>query len=88
MLGWELERVNHPWAGNIGTWAPVDAPPPSIDVPSGVVVLKRRWVALRTFAWLGKSRRMTRDFEALPETTENLVYEVMIRLMVRRLARR
>lgn len=40
----------------------------------------------RTFAWLGKSRRMSRDFEALPETSENFVYEVMIRLMVRRLA--
>jgi transposase len=51
------------------------------------VVLKRRWVVERTFAWLGKSRRMAKDDEALVETAENLVYEVMIRLMVRRLAK-
>ncbi len=86
-LGWTLEIVKHPWSGNLTTWAPVGQPPPPIHVPAGFVVLKRRWVVERTFAWFGKSRRMSRDFEALEETTENLVYEVMIRLMVRRLAR-
>ncbi|THF71063.1 IS5 family transposase [Deinococcus sp. Arct2-2] len=85
-LGWDLEIVKHPWSGNLTTWGPVDRPPPPIHVPAGFVVLKRRWVVERTFAWFGKSRRMSRDFEALAETTENLVYEVMIRLMVRRLA--
>lgn len=87
VLGWTLEIVKHPWSGNLWTWAPVDQPPPPIEVPAGFVVLKRRWVVERTFAWLGKSRRMSRDFEALPATSENLVYEVMIRLMLRRLAR-
>ena len=52
------------------------------------MVLKRRWVVERTFAWFGKSRRMSRDYEASAETTENLIYEVMIRLMVRRLAKK
>lgn len=56
-------------------------------MPRGFVVLKRRWVVERTFAWLGKSRRMAKDDEALVETAENLVYAVMIRLMVRRLAK-
>lgn len=86
-LGWTLEIVKHPWSGNLRTWAPVDQPPPPIYVPEGFVVLKRRWVVERTFAWFGKSRRMSRDYEASGETTENLIYEVMIRLMVRRLAR-
>lgn len=41
----------------------------------------------RTFAWLGKCRRLSKDDEALPETTEALVYLAMIRLMLRRLGR-
>ncbi|WP_295815539.1 IS5 family transposase [uncultured Deinococcus sp.] len=86
-LGWTLEIVKHPWSGWQGTWAPKDAPPRIVEVPKGFVVLKRRWVVERTFAWLGKSRRMAKDYEALVETAENLVYEVMIRLMVRRLAK-
>ncbi|MFC4424849.1 IS5 family transposase [Deinococcus navajonensis] len=86
-LGWTLEIVKHPWSGWQGTWAPKDAPPRVVEVPTGFVVLKRRWVVERTFAWLGKSRRMAKDYEALVETAENLVYEVMIRLMVRRLAK-
>ncbi|WP_412030568.1 IS5 family transposase [Deinococcus yunweiensis] len=86
-LGWTLEIVKHPWSGWQGTWAPKDAPPRFVEVPKGFVVLKRRWVVERTFAWLGKSRRMAKDYEALVETAENLVYEVMIRLMVRRLAK-
>ncbi|MBB5379293.1 transposase [Deinococcus metalli] len=49
--------------------------------------MKRRWVVERTFAWLGKSRRMAKDDEALVETAEDLMYEVMFRLMVRRLAK-
>ena len=87
-LGWTLEIVKHPWPGNTRTWAPIDQPPPPICVPEGFVVLKRRWVVERTFAWFGKSRRMSRDYEASAETTENLIYEVMIRLMVRRLAKK
>jgi transposase len=86
-LGWTMEIVKHPWSGWQGTWAPKDAPPRVVEVPKGFVVLKRRWVVERTFAWLGKSRRMAKDYEALIETAENLVYEVMIRLMVRRLAK-
>ncbi|WP_189642933.1 IS5 family transposase [Deinococcus piscis] len=86
-LGWTLEIVKHPWSGRQGTWAPKDAPPRMVEVPAGFVVLKRRWVVERTFAWIGKSRRMSKDYEALPETSENLVYEVMIRLMVKRLAK-
>ncbi|MFB9991945.1 IS5 family transposase [Deinococcus oregonensis] len=50
-------------------------------------VLPRRWVVERTFAWLGKCRRLSKDDEALPETTQHLVYLAMIRLMLRRLVR-
>jgi len=46
----------------------------------------RRWVIERTFAWLGLSRRLSKDYERLPETAETMIYGVMSRLMLRRLA--
>jgi putative transposase len=53
----------------------------------GFRVLPRRWVVERTFSWLSQNRRMSKDYERLPETGEALIYVAMIRLMVRRLAR-
>lgn len=50
------------------------------------VVLPRRWVVERTFAWLGMSRRLTRDYERLTETSEVMIYIAMTRLMLRRLS--
>jgi putative transposase len=41
----------------------------------------------RTFAWILRNRRMSRDYEFLAETTEALIYLAMIRLMVSRLAK-
>jgi putative transposase len=55
--------------------------------PRGFIVLPRRWVIERTFAWIVRNRRMSRDYEFLAETTEALVYIAMIRLMIRRLAK-
>lgn len=51
------------------------------------MVPKHRWVVERPCTWLGKSRWMAKEDEALVETAVNLIYEVMIRLMVRRLAK-
>lgn len=52
----------------------------------GFAVLKKRWVVERTFAWLMGCRRLVRDYELLPETSETFIYLAMIRIMVRRLA--
>jgi putative transposase len=81
-LGWSLEIVKPPsrWV-----WvAPGEEPPP---YPRGFIVLPRRWVIERTFAWILGNRRMSRDYEFLAETTEALIYLAMIRLMVSRLAK-
>jgi putative transposase len=53
----------------------------------GFKLLPHRWIVERTFAWLTRSRRLSRDFERLPETTEAFIYVAMIHLMTKRLAR-
>lgn len=52
----------------------------------GFTVLARRWVVERTFGWLGRSRRLSKDYEQLTETSEAMIYAVMVRLMLKRLA--
>ena len=56
------------------------------DQVKGFQVLPRRWVVERTFGWLGRFRRLSKDYEGLTSTSEAMVYAAMIRLMVRRLA--
>ncbi len=53
----------------------------------GFEALPRRWVVERTFSWLSQNRRMSKDYERLPESSEAFIYVAMSRLMVRRLAR-
>jgi len=53
----------------------------------GIEVLPRRWVVERTFAWLGRCRRLAKDYEFLPQSSEAMVYVTMIRLMVKRLGK-
>lgn len=55
------------------------------DDQKGFVVLPRRWVVERTFAWLMNSRRLARDYERLVESSEAMVKVSMIHLMLKRL---
>jgi putative transposase len=57
------------------------------DAVKGFKLLPRRWVVERTFGWLGRYRRLSKDYERLPASSEAMVYWAMTRLMVRRLAR-
>jgi putative transposase len=52
----------------------------------GFVLLPRRWVVERTFSWFGRYRRLSKDYERLPEVSEAFIYAAMVHLMVRRLA--
>ena len=49
-------------------------------------VVKKRWIVERSFAWLTFQRRLNRDYDFLPETTESWVHLAFIRMMIRRLA--
>jgi transposase len=50
------------------------------------VVLPRRWMVGRAFAWRGRRQRMSKDYEFLTESSEAFIYPAMIRLMLKRLA--
>ena len=86
-LGWDMEVVK-------GGWTDIDLKrvflPPGMklpQIPKGFQVLPRRWVVERTFAWLGRNRRLAKDYEYLTTTGEALIYASMVRLMLRRLAK-
>ncbi len=53
----------------------------------GFVVLPRRWVVERAFAWISKHRRCVRDYETRPAHHEAMIHIAMIMVMSRRLAR-
>jgi putative transposase len=48
-------------------------------------VLKWRWIVERTFAWLGRYRRLSKDYEGTEESSESWIYVAMTHLMLRRL---
>lgn len=56
------------------------------DDVKGFVVLPRRWVVERTFSWLCRYRRLSKDYEQLTENSEAMILIAMINLMSRRLA--
>ncbi len=53
----------------------------------GFQVLPHRWVVERIFGWLGRYRRLSKDYEGLPESSESIIFAAMIHLMVKRLGR-
>lgn len=55
------------------------------DDLKGFVILPKRWIVERTFAWLNNHRRLSKDYERYPKTSETMIQIAMIRLMLRRL---
>ena len=56
------------------------------DDQKGFKILPRRWVVERTFGWLMNYRRLGRNYEFWPETSETIVKIAMIHVMLQRLA--
>lgn len=88
----KLIWADHGYSGQLVDWVKVTCNW-ILDIvkrPSGMKgfkVLPHRWVVERTFGWLNKYRRLSKDYECLTDTSEAMIYTAMIRLMVRRLAR-
>ncbi len=78
-LGW---RVEVPYHRNRQMWRYGLE-----EKPRGFQVLPRRWVVERTFAWLSQVRRLSKDYERLPEMAVAMIYGAMSRLMLRRLVK-
>ena len=55
-----------------------------IPIERGFKVMPRRWVVERTFAWIGKYRRMSKDYEYFTKTSEAMIYLCMTRTMISR----
>jgi putative transposase len=55
------------------------------DDVKGFVILPKRWIVERTFGWFGRYRRLSKDYEALTDSSESMIYLAMIHLMVRRI---
>ena len=96
-LGWSVELVERPrkpapkevlmaWARE---WAKegVKVNWENLLPAPGFQVLPRRWVVERTFSWIDQNRRMSKDFERLPESGEAFIHVAISRLVTRRLAR-
>ena len=79
--GWTLEIVERPprWG-----WDPIGVEPPPVPA---FTVLPRRWVVERPIAWVGRYRRLSKEYAYLPESRATMIYLAMSRLMLRRLAR-
>jgi putative transposase len=71
------------WAKTLGRWT-IEIVKRSDDV-EGFKVLPKRWIVERTFAWLGKYRRLSKDYESLTDSSESMIRIAMINLMIHRL---
>ena len=97
VLGWSAEIVRHPPKPApeevMRTWVrefdkegiPID-PDKLLPGQGPRPFLPKRWVVERTFSWLSQNRRLSKDYERLPESSEAFIYVAMSRLMARRLA--
>ncbi len=56
------------------------------DGQQGFEVLPRRWVVERTHAWLGRNRRLSKEYEHWPDNTESVIYLASLHHLLQRLA--
>jgi putative transposase len=73
------------WVKEFGGWLLEIVPKPERKKGEPLKVMKWRWIVERTFAWLGRDRRLSKDYERQPESSEAMIYIAMIHLMLRRL---
>jgi putative transposase len=84
-MGITLEVAQRAAGGRRRRWLPAGVEPPVVPA---FAVVPRRWVVERTFGWLGRFRRLSKDYEFLPVTSEAVIYLAMIQILTRRLANR
>ena len=86
-LGWTVEIVPKEHNESHQTWELRDGVPVLVRQPKGgFQVQRKRWVVERTLAWLTRFRRLSRDYEGLPASSEAFLQLGAIRLMLGRLS--
>jgi transposase len=80
-LGIELSIVKRPkkWS-----WCAAGTEPP--EVP-GFTHLPKRWIVERTFAWIGKYRRLSKDYEYSVDSSVSMIFLALSRNLIRRMAK-
>jgi putative transposase len=84
---WGDSHVDTALAHGWVMWAWVGVVVRKLVGQAGFVVQPRRWIVERTFGWLGRSRRLSKEYERTVESSEAFIKIAMIHLMVRRLRR-
>jgi len=100
VLRHQFPRLRHLWADGAyagalvdGVWSLRSRRKVRLEITKrahaakGFEVSPTRWMVERTLGWFNRYRRLSKDSELLPETSEAVIYVVMIHLMIRRLAR-
>ncbi|RSO04539.1 IS5 family transposase [Streptomyces sp. WAC 06783] len=82
--GITIQIVQRKDGGFRGTWAKADAPPRAVPT---FAVVPRRWVIERSFVWLGRYRRLSKDYQYLAASQENAIYLATVMLLLHRVAR-
>jgi putative transposase len=75
------------WCKEQGGWELQIVERSSSADTQGFAVLPRRWIVERTFGWLMRNRRLSKDYERKAQSSESFMKVAMIRLMLKRLAR-
>jgi transposase len=84
-LNANLEIKKHPWDGRQGGWYPVKSRPKRILKPNKFVVLPKRWIVERSFAWINNHRRNSKDYEHDPKSSETFIFLSMISNTMKRI---
>ena len=71
------------WAAKTGDWL-LEIVKRTDTLPK-FIVLPKRWIVERTFGWLGRYRRLSKDYELTIPSSESMIYIAMINLMLHRL---
>lgn len=77
------------WVAGFRRWKPITLEiVKRSDDAAGFEVLPKRWIVERTFGWLGRSRRLSKDYEGTTSSSEAWIKLAMIQLMARRIVKR
>ncbi len=95
-IGPELRRLQRVWADSVYRGSFIDWVQEhlgwTVEIveklggQKGFVVLPKRWIVERSLAWLGRNRRLSKDYEARPACSEAMIYLASIHLLLKQLA--